>query len=657
MLKFKNKYLFYSFYWGIILYIFYNHFKTISFIQDDAFTVLRYVKNFLEGNGLVFNVGEKVEGYTNFLWVILLSVIYKSGNLLKLNFNLPQLTQLLSSFFGLVFLIAVYVTSWKIFSSLKNYNKTLQYISFIFPVMILFTTPFNYWSFSGMETSLFATLTLLSIHFLIDFEKGNNYKYFLLTSILNSLLRPEGLLFFVLLIVVDIIYSFLVATKVSLFDETNKIISSKKKKVIVIFLLIQLVYISFRFVYYGFPLPNTFYAKTEFTFNFLLRGIDYFLKYIKTDLYYGVVLLPVILRFALKKFDRIEFIIFSFGIIYIILTIIIGGDVLPIGRFYIPITPLFYMLFFYSLLNLKQFYELKMNSIIIGLLFVTTIISSIINYDSNKTEMMEKRSYEIGLVTKMKSYADWIKNNQTKNVTVALSTIGAFSFYSNVKVIDIVGLTDEYIAHHPKEVDGIDENLPIFWKERHYNADYVINQKPDFIIFPAGAKPSAFAECAIFINDEFYKIYYLQLFYADGFDQLLPIFFKRNSVRIDSSDCNVKFLSHYINANNLFLSLVKTKNRKIINEILHQADLANQYCPKRVSEINSIKGMSFYHLGNFNIAKKYFEDSIEEDSMNTISLFYLMNTYSKLNEIDNAEKTIIRLRKISSYAIKDLYYN
>ena len=36
------------------------------FMTDDAFISFRYVRNLLEGHGLVFNPGERVEGYSNF---------------------------------------------------------------------------------------------------------------------------------------------------------------------------------------------------------------------------------------------------------------------------------------------------------------------------------------------------------------------------------------------------------------------------------------------------------------------------------------------------------------------------------------------------------------------------------------------------------------
>ena len=49
------------------------------FLTDDAFISFRYVRNLLEGHGLVFNPGEYVEGYTNFLWVVVLAIPHWLG--------------------------------------------------------------------------------------------------------------------------------------------------------------------------------------------------------------------------------------------------------------------------------------------------------------------------------------------------------------------------------------------------------------------------------------------------------------------------------------------------------------------------------------------------------------------------------------------------
>src|SRR5688572_25266220 len=50
------------------------HAWAYRFLTDDAFISFRYARNLARGAGLVFNPGEApVEGYTNFLWVLLLA--------------------------------------------------------------------------------------------------------------------------------------------------------------------------------------------------------------------------------------------------------------------------------------------------------------------------------------------------------------------------------------------------------------------------------------------------------------------------------------------------------------------------------------------------------------------------------------------------------
>ena len=49
------------------------------FVQDDAFISFRYAKNLSDGLGLVWNVGERVEGYTNFLWTLMMAPAFKIG--------------------------------------------------------------------------------------------------------------------------------------------------------------------------------------------------------------------------------------------------------------------------------------------------------------------------------------------------------------------------------------------------------------------------------------------------------------------------------------------------------------------------------------------------------------------------------------------------
>jgi hypothetical protein len=48
-------------------------------VQDDAYVSFRYAKHLVEGHGLVYNIGERVEGYTNFLWTLLAAIPLAAG--------------------------------------------------------------------------------------------------------------------------------------------------------------------------------------------------------------------------------------------------------------------------------------------------------------------------------------------------------------------------------------------------------------------------------------------------------------------------------------------------------------------------------------------------------------------------------------------------
>jgi hypothetical protein len=74
-------------YWGaVVLAVVVTLVLGVSFARqfelapvDDAFISLRYATNWARGEGLTFNPGEVVEGYTNFLEVAILAVAIRLG--------------------------------------------------------------------------------------------------------------------------------------------------------------------------------------------------------------------------------------------------------------------------------------------------------------------------------------------------------------------------------------------------------------------------------------------------------------------------------------------------------------------------------------------------------------------------------------------------
>ena len=79
-------------------------------VQDDAYISLVYSKNLVAGDGLVFNLGERVEGYTNFLWVMLLAVPH------ALDVDAVAAARL----FGALAAVALILLSWRTASALSS---------------------------------------------------------------------------------------------------------------------------------------------------------------------------------------------------------------------------------------------------------------------------------------------------------------------------------------------------------------------------------------------------------------------------------------------------------------------------------------------------------------------------------------------------------
>ena len=108
-------------------------------IQDDAFISFTYAKHLVNGQGLTWN-GLPIEGYTNFLWVLLMAI--------------PESLQINTVFFsqiaGIIFyLLTLLVTAQISYYLFNNAYKTLVTI-------FLFCTNYSVVSYAtgGLETSL-----------------------------------------------------------------------------------------------------------------------------------------------------------------------------------------------------------------------------------------------------------------------------------------------------------------------------------------------------------------------------------------------------------------------------------------------------------------------------------------------------------------------
>ncbi len=443
-----------------------------SFTQDDAFISYRYVNNFLNGDGLTFNPGDSVEGYTSLFFILLLSLLGRFGIDIIIA----------SKIIGVASGVAIIFLSFFWSRKLPGFEDEPA-LPLAVPFLLITNGAFAYWTISGMETLLFAALVLFGVYL-----ASNKNFLFIPVFAIATLTRPEaGLIFLIILI-------YMIYAKIFRIKDALKYFA-----LFAIFIIPQFV---FRLIYYHDILPNPFYAKTGSSVEYLISGFEYvwlFLSYY--GLYGGLLLIPL---YAAKYFSRPLQLILAVTFIYTLYVLLIGGDVLHCFRFFIPVITLFYILFVCSLIylakNSEMFKNKKYDSAIIAIILVFGLFSYFAPIEHINGFLVAER----GLVNKMTHLAFILDPHAKAHNKIACSTVGAFGYYSDAKVIDMLGLTDRNIAKNPQTFD----NVRSTWKERNYNIPYIMESNPDFIIFSTGLKPSAPAEKALFLSSKFRQGYY-----------------------------------------------------------------------------------------------------------------------------------------------------
>ncbi|TGL40955.1 hypothetical protein [Leptospira perdikensis] len=310
----KNLLSFYILSAFFFLFGFYQAY-TWKWICDDAYISFIYARNFYEGLGLVFHWGERVEGYTNFLWTILLSLGFASH--IK-----PQTLSIGLGLFFYLSTLFVFFREENRISLGKVYPLLVVHLSLFYHLYIFAT--------SGLETSLF---TFLISFGLLLWEKESDLLFPIL--FLSALVRPEGALF--------------------LFVASLDWIFRRKywQPILIGFLFVS--FLGFRYLYYQDILPNTFYAKGN-KGAYFLQGFYYFLYLIKSYPLYLLVLFIAGIQIykSIRYRKELRFLISSV-LIYILYVLYVGGDFMG-NRFWIPILP------YLSYLAFLKIHEWDMNS-------------------------------------------------------------------------------------------------------------------------------------------------------------------------------------------------------------------------------------------------------------------------------------------------------
>lgn len=470
-------------------------------LTEDAHIMFRYAKNLANGYGLTWNIGkDPVEGATAFLWTILLAGWHKLG------FAYEVIVPLLNGLFIILTTMLIY------FSSIRLFKLDIKVV--LIAACVLVTSPLVIQMRGGFETPMFSffmtALTISCMALIFCSEQIKKYCLHIIpvSGLLLGLTRPEGVIFFALIFLSSIV-----------------ILSKKErphfiKLVVLWFMLPGIVYFIWRWSYFGYLFPNTFYAKSMIgsgsLYTILKRGgrnllwlVMFLAPYIFTLCLY-VLKAKSYLRWKIMLL-LIPLAIFPFSYFMIFQVQNIGH------RFQISILPSYLVLFsvgLYSFYNLshiplkrwkEQLFLYFSVGFIAGGLFLTlwfrkpvlTLIflliagiymlgrdSIIVGFKRHQKKLLSLALLILGLLLIFRSYQSTVsaggiggghddriiigkslKPFSDKGYVMLSSEAGLLPYYSEWITIDPAGLYDEHIAHN-----GL-------------SMEYLGHIKPDLIMF------------------------------------------------------------------------------------------------------------------------------------------------------------------------------
>lgn len=424
---------------GVVLHTWYLH----PWLLDDAFICFRYAQHLVQGQGLVFNPGERVEGYTCFLWVLLLAGPRALGADLVLT---SQALGLACSLGTLVLLAG----SGRWLRPLPTQAPALA-------VVLLGTCgAFTAWAASGMEVALFSFLLLLAVLLYGWAQQAGGGRRLALPGLALALLamtRPEGLL------VAAVLCADQVATR---------------RRGDSLYLLLTLLglfgaYYAWRFAYYGYPWPNTYYAKVGYTLDQVARGLRYGGDFAAAS---AGLLLPLaagVLSPGWWRRNHPLHLVPPIVLLYSGYVVMVGGDCMPAFRFFAPLLPLVCLGAAYQVLSLGVRPQVLAGAIAIMVAFNLCQYQASPELRRAKNDQVAYWGKEVGL---------WLRQHARPGALLAANTAGSVPYYSQLRTIDMLGLNDLHIAHR---------RLPALGRgaSGHEKGDgaYVLSRRPDYIQF------------------------------------------------------------------------------------------------------------------------------------------------------------------------------
>jgi hypothetical protein len=428
--------------------------------QDDAFIYFRYAENLVHGQGLVFNPGERVEGFTSPLWMLLLVAT----------------TALRISPFLAAGVLGTFSAAATVLLSLDDARRSGPPGVFgaLAPIALATWIPLVLWGASGLETCLFTALLLAAFASYRAFVVGlsqsppSSGRALALGALLAATLlaRPEGALAVVT-----------IGGAVALRKNARA-----AALVLALPLLAATGLVAARALYYHDVLPNPFYAKLGGTLAHYTLGVRYVARFVAAVPL--VWLAPLLLvRRGWSGVRGIGALVAFLGL-WAANVIRTGGDYFQYFRFLVPVAPLLFALGAHGAYHACRLLGAVAGSKLprtwepaAAVALALAVIA--LQYD----RIADHPQHGLEWATRWAKLGRALGRALPPGTTVAAPNIGAVGYYSGLPIVDLLGLVDRELARRPRTMRANETLSAGDVGHDSFDVAYSMSKNPQAVVF------------------------------------------------------------------------------------------------------------------------------------------------------------------------------
>ena len=446
-------------------------FAGLDFIKDDAYISFRYTHNLIHGHGLVFNTGERVEGFTNFLWVILMVPFEALG------MDLFQVSEVVGVLAGLGMLALLVKLDLR-------FDGARFDLSHLWAAMWLATSSSAArWLTSGMEQPLAMLLPLASAYALWTAREAMSGKRAAVSGALIALAcmtRPE-LHMIGIILGVPLLWGAL----------RTRAVDVVTRNWFAALLGLTVPFHLFRVLYFRDLFPNTFYVKTGASESIVFEGLKKLLEMFEFNLL-GVLLLLVPFAFLDRRHraEKLQALAIALG--FMLFVVRVGVDEMKWHRLYLPGLPFLCWLAGQGAKNLCRALVRLMRVRVatwgvygVAWLVVAGAVYSNINHTQAQMRGFNGRGDLSGAFHP--DIGKFVTRHDRPGAWVAFQDMGSTPYHApDINFLDFIGLVDHTVAHARYEyglhaftnTSGM-RNQPKFDSDMR---DYFYERSPEWVI-------------------------------------------------------------------------------------------------------------------------------------------------------------------------------